>query len=174
MTDEPGAPILDLLRRFRLSSRDRASFKRAGTDATLHNVRVLTAAAIYVNSLAIDDFGGRLGSIRGRGLVEQVVGAAFQTFGGEEPHPCPFDKAAMLLRGITQGHPFTDGNKRTGFLVAALYLDLAEHPYPPKVSVQSAVVLCRRISAGAIRDVAVIAAELERLWSAEASAPEET
>ncbi|MBI4491217.1 MAG: Fic family protein [Chloroflexi bacterium] len=33
--------------------------------------------------------------------------------------PDPFEKAAMLLRGITQGHPFYNGNKRTGFLPAA-------------------------------------------------------
>jgi prophage maintenance system killer protein len=30
----------------------------------------------------------------------------------------------MLLRGITQGHPFNDGNKRTGFLLATYYLNL--------------------------------------------------
>lgn len=71
----------------------------------------------------------------------------------------------MLLRGVTQGHPFTDGNKRTGFLVASLYLDLVGHPYPREVSVRPAVALCRRISAGDIRDVNVIAQELERLWT---------
>ena len=173
MADEPGAPVLDVLRRFRLSSRDRASFARTDTAATLDNVRVLTAAAIFLNSVAIDDFGARLGSIRGRGLVEQVVGAASQTFGGEDPHPGSFDKASMLLRGITQGHPFTDGKKRTGLLVAALYLDLVGHPYPPEVSVRPAVELCRHISAGEIRDVGVIAAELERLWIGEASTSEE-
>jgi death-on-curing protein len=59
---------------------------------------------------------------RAPGLVEQVVAGAFHTFGGDDPHPGPFDKAAMLLRGITQGHPFTDGNKRTGILVASYYL----------------------------------------------------
>jgi death-on-curing protein len=51
-----------------------------------------------------------------------VIAAAFQTFAGYDPHPEPFDKAAMLLRGIIQGHPFNDGNKRSGFLLALYYL----------------------------------------------------
>ena len=70
MTDDPGAPLLGVLHSFPLSSRDRASFARTDTGSTLDNVRVLTAAAIYFNSLAVGDFGGRLGAIRGRGLVE--------------------------------------------------------------------------------------------------------
>lgn len=57
--------------------------------------------------------------MRSRGLVEQVVGAAFQTFERIDPHADPFERAAMRLRGVTQGHPFGDGNKRTGFLLAA-------------------------------------------------------
>ncbi|CAN5831438.1 hypothetical protein BH23CHL2_BH23CHL2_10860 [soil metagenome] len=81
-------------------------------------MRLLTAAATYFNILVVADFGGRRGPARDARLVEQVVGAAFQTFEGVDPHPGPFDKAAMLLRGITQGHPFNDGNKRTGFLLA--------------------------------------------------------
>jgi hypothetical protein len=80
-------------------------------------VDVLTKVAICTNMWAVHEFGGRLGPSRGNALVEQVVAAAFQTFGGQDPHPHTFEKAAMLLRGITQGHPFMDGNKRTGFLV---------------------------------------------------------
>ncbi len=60
--------------------------------------------------LAVGDYGGRIGPVRADGLVEQVVAAAFQTFEGTDPHPGVFEKAAMLLRGITQGHPFNDGN----------------------------------------------------------------
>ena len=29
-----------------------------------------------------------------------------------------------MLFGIIRNHPFTDGNKRTGFLTAALFLEL--------------------------------------------------
>src|SRR5262245_29981484 len=96
-------------------------------------VRVLTAAAVYFNALVVADFGGRPGPARGEGLVEQVLAAAFQGFGGVDPHPSPFEKAAMLLRGITQGHPFNDGNKRTGFLLAAYYLELVGIEFPERL-----------------------------------------
>ena len=33
-----------------------------------------------------------------------------------------FDRAAFLLRGIAQDHPFTDGNRRTGLVVAWAFL----------------------------------------------------
>jgi death on curing protein len=33
-----------------------------------------------------------------------------------------FDRAAFLLRGIAQDHPFTDGNKRTGLVVTWAFL----------------------------------------------------
>ena len=166
MPDERASPLLDLLRRFRLSPEERGAFVRADTEAAHTKVRLLTAAAVYFNTLAVDDFGGRLGPSRGLGLVEQAVAAAFQTYAGVDPHPTPFDKAAMLLRGITQGHPFSDGNKRTGFLIAAHYLDLIGHPYPPELDGDAVVTLCLRVSAGDLRDVAEIARQIERLWTA--------
>ena len=101
--------------------------------------------------------------MRGSGLVEQVVAAAFQTFEDVDPHPGPFDKAAMLLRGITQGHPFTDGNKRTGFLLATYYLRLLGHRLRDPLPVDRAERLCLRVSAGELRDVASIAEELALL-----------
>ena len=75
----------------------------------------------------------------------------------------------MLIRGITAGHPFTDGNKRTGFLVAAYYLAQVGIPEPEALSTGEATddaeALCLGISAGRLRDVAAIAAELRRIWS---------
>lgn len=38
-----------------------------------------------------------------------------------------FWKVAILMRGIISGHPFVDGNKRTGFEVA--YIILSSHGY---------------------------------------------
>jgi len=35
-----------------------------------------------------------------------------------------FDLAAAYCAGIARDHPFVDGNKRTGFLAAAVFLDL--------------------------------------------------
>jgi death-on-curing protein len=133
-------------------------------ETTLAKVRLLSAAALYFNALAVADFGGRTGRPRGEGLVEQIVGAAFQTFEGHDPHPDPFDKAASLLRGIVQGHPFVDGNKRTGFLLAAYWLSLVGLQPPPSFDEDDAVSFTLRVSAGEIGDLAVIAATLRRFW----------
>ncbi len=115
MTQHHNPAISELLNRIQFSLSKPIDFTRTDPEATETKVRLLTASAIYFNILAVTDFGGRGGPVRDSGLVEQVVASAFQTFAGEDPHPEPFDKAAMLLRGITQGHPFYDGNKRTGF-----------------------------------------------------------
>ncbi|MFN8540502.1 MAG: Fic family protein [Thermomicrobiales bacterium] len=77
----------------------------------------------------------------------------FQVYGDHDPHPGAFDKAAMLLRGITQGHPFEDGNKRTGFLTAALYLDLVGYPLPARLPVDDVVQFSLQVSSGMLRDV---------------------
>src|SRR6266508_5638400 len=116
-------PLEDLLHEFPLTPAERVAFDRIDIRSVLICVQHLVAAAHWFNAMAVNEFGGRLGPARDRGLVEQVIAAAFQRFESTNPHPTPFDKAAMLLRGITQGHPFNDGNKRTGFLVAAYYLD---------------------------------------------------
>ena len=124
MTDQPTGqhPLEAVLDRLRIVLQQPVDFRRSDTDTTPVKIRLLTAAASYFNILAVTDYGGRGGPVRGEGLVEQAVTAAFQTFAGTDPHPGPFEKAAMLLRGITQGHPFNDGNKRTGFLLASYYL----------------------------------------------------
>ncbi len=70
----------------------------------------------------------------------------------------------MLLRGITQGHPFQDGNKRTGFLLAGYYLGLMGYAMPEQFPVEAVVEFCTAVSAGVVRDVAIIADELQRLW----------
>jgi len=70
----------------------------------------------------------------------------------------------MLLRGITQGHPFNDANKRTGFLIAAYYLEQVGFPLPARTAPDEAVALCLRISKGDLREIAVIQRELQALW----------
>src|SRR5260370_36390080 len=42
-----------------------------------------------------------------------------------------FDLAAAYCTGIARGDPFVDGNKRTAFLVAAVFLDLNGYEIAP-------------------------------------------
>ncbi|HSR38671.1 MAG TPA: type II toxin-antitoxin system death-on-curing family toxin [Phnomibacter sp.] len=77
--------------------------------------------ALHIAS--IEKFGGAHG-IRDLGLLESAVARPFQTFGGEELYPHPTDKAAALCESLIVNHPFTDGNKRIGFIaLAALLLE---------------------------------------------------
>jgi death on curing protein len=161
MTEHDDPALVSLLARLRWQLTEPVDFSRADPESTVAQVRLLSAAAAYFNVLAVTEFGGRSGPVRQEGLVEQVVAAAFQTFQGTDPHPTPFDKAAMLLRGITQGHPFADGNKRTGFLVATYYLDRVGFVLRPNLAPDQVISFCRRVSAGEVRDLKIIVVALE-------------
>ncbi len=125
---------------------------------------MLTTAAQTLNVYALVRAGGHPGENRGTELLEQVVAAPFQTFEGQELHPDPFEKAALLMRGITQGHPFGDGNKRTGLLVASYFLELSGHPLPESFEEDQTTDFCMALSAGEIRDVGVITDQLRSWW----------
>lgn len=69
----------------------------------------------------IEDFGGSHG-IGDEGRLKSVIQAPKQHSFGKEQYPTIFDKAAVYLRNIIGDHPFTDGNKRTGVTVCAIFL----------------------------------------------------
>jgi prophage maintenance system killer protein len=70
----------------------------------------------------------------------------------------------MLLRGIIQGHPFADANKRTGFLLAVYFLDRMGYELRPRLDTSAVVEFCRLVSAGDIRDLPNIIAALHN-WT---------
>lgn len=55
-------------------------------------------------------------------LANSALNRPYQTFDGNELYPTPIDKAAAILESIVKNHPFTDGNKRTGYVLARLLL----------------------------------------------------
>ncbi len=65
------------------------------------------------------EFGGSAG-IRDQGLLESALGQPKNLFG--YCSPSLFDLAAAYAFGIVKNHPFIDGNKRTGFMVAYTFL----------------------------------------------------
>jgi death-on-curing protein len=65
---------------------------------------------------------GGLSGIRDRGLLQSALNRPQQLFA--YGHPSWFELAAAYAVGIVKNHPFLDGNKRTGFMVAALFLEL--------------------------------------------------
>ena len=65
-------------------------------------------------------------ALRDRGLLESAIAAPQAGFGGYEPYPTVFDKAAVLMRSIILNHPFIDGNKRAGLYGGLLFLRMNE------------------------------------------------
>ena len=85
---------------------------------------ILLEDVLLLHEFSIKDFGGASG-IRDIGLLESAIARPFQTFGGEDLYPSPFDKAAAIGESLIGNHPFVDGNKRTGIL--AIVALLKEH-----------------------------------------------
>ena len=66
--------------------------------------------------------GGAAGS-RDHALLESAMARPKQHFAYAEA-PDIVDLAAAYTAGIIRSHPFIDGNKRTGFVVGILFLEL--------------------------------------------------
>lgn len=77
--------------------------------------------ALFYHSVLIERFGGADG-IRDEGLLDAALNRPFATFGGIDLFATPQEKAAAVMHGIITGHPFLDGNKRTGYALARLIL----------------------------------------------------
>jgi death-on-curing protein len=68
-------------------------------------------------------YGGSAG-LRDQGLLESALGMPRATFGGQFVHEDLFTMAAAYAFHIAENQAFVDGNKRTGVLVAVVFLEL--------------------------------------------------
>jgi death-on-curing protein len=79
------------------------------------------AISIHERLVALE---GGVGAVRDRGLLESALARPRQLFTyGDAPDVV--DLAAAYTAGIVGNHPFVDGNKRTGFVVGILFLELS-------------------------------------------------
>ena len=78
------------------------------------------ALAIHDRMLALH--GGAEG-IRDQTLLESALARPRQVYAYAE-NPALADLGAALVAGVVKNHPFVDGNKRTGFLLGVLFLEL--------------------------------------------------
>jgi death-on-curing protein len=78
------------------------------------------ALTLHNRLLALD--GGASG-VRDAGLLQSALARPRQlhSYG---TNPGVIDMAAAYISGIVRNHPFVDGNKRTGFVVGILFLEL--------------------------------------------------
>ena len=83
----------------------------------------LTKSAIHaVHNMMIARFGGTDG-IREESLLESALARPASIYHYDH-HAQITELAAAYAGGIIQNHPFIDGNKRTGFMAAYIFLDL--------------------------------------------------
>jgi death-on-curing protein len=84
-------------------------------------VWVLRETVLTLHEQSLAEFGGAAG-IRDEGLLDSALGKPenFLAYG----KPTLFDLAASYGFGLVKNHPFIDGNKRAGFTVAVVFLEL--------------------------------------------------
>lgn len=96
---------------------------------------------------------GGLPGIKDENALEAALARPINKKAYERPDV--FELAAAYLFGITRNHPFSDGNKRTGWLAAYAFLRL--HAYQLEASNAEAVVFVLSVAAGEISEENVAA-----------------
>jgi len=76
--------------------------------------------ALHDRLIALD--GGASG-VRDVGLLQSALARPRQLYSYGD-NPDVIDMAAAYIAGIVRNHPFVDGNKRTGFLIGILFLEI--------------------------------------------------
>jgi death-on-curing protein len=85
-------------------------------------VWLIKSAVLAVHNMMIVRFGGSDG-IRDEGLFESALARPANIYHYDKNAKIT-QLAAAYAGGIIQNHPFVDGNKRTGFMAAFMFLDI--------------------------------------------------
>ena len=97
--------------------------------------------------------GGAVG-LRDDGLLKSALARPQQHFAYAES-PDIVDMAAAYTSGIVRNHPFVDGNKRTGFVVGVLFLEL--NGYRFNASEEDAAQMVLELASGNLDEAGYIA-----------------
>jgi len=76
---------------------------------------------LAIHEMMLAQHGG-LAGVRDEGLLESALSRPRRLFACRSPHLA--ELAASYAAGIIRNHPFLDGNKRTGFMLAATFLEI--------------------------------------------------
>jgi len=98
--------------------------------------------AIHGRLLALH--GGAAG-LRDRGLLQSALARPRQHYAYSESRDI-VRLAAIYTHGIVRNHPFVDGNKRTGFVIGILFLEL--HGFHFRASEEDAAQAVMALAAG--------------------------
>ena len=84
-------------------------------------VWLLREAVLATHERLLSAFGGATG-VRDNGLLDSGLARAENLHASGQP--TIFELAAAYAFGVVKNHPFIDGNKRTGFTIAVVFLEL--------------------------------------------------
>ncbi len=82
-------------------------------------VWLLREIVLAVHERLLAEFGGAPG-LRDAGLLDSALARPENLHAYEQPSI--FELAAAYAFGVVKNHPFIDGNKRTGFTIAIIFL----------------------------------------------------
>ena len=106
-----------------------------------------------IHEALINRYGGSRG-IFNQGLLESAVFRPQASAFGQDVYPTLFEKCAVFGYSLIQNHPFTDGNKRTGF--AAMHLMLLINGYDLTSTAKEEVTMAEKIASGKMRESAIV------------------
>jgi len=81
---------------------------------------------LAIHDRQLTEHGGASG-LRDPGLLGSALARPQQFFAYGDPDTATL--AAAYTAGIVRNHPFVDGNKRTGFVIGILFLELNGHRF---------------------------------------------
>ena len=119
---------------------------------------VLSKIVFRIHDSQIREHGGRAG-IRDRGLIESALHRPKSLAHYEAPDAARL--AASYVYGIAKNHGFVDGNKRTAWTTACLFLD--RNRWNLDVAAEDAVQLMNDVASSQVNEEAVAAWFRERI-----------
>lgn len=84
-------------------------------------VWLLNEVVLATHEKLLAEFGGATG-VRDQGLLASALARPLNLF--EYGQPTMFELASAYAFGVVKNHPFVDGNKRTGFTIAVMFLEI--------------------------------------------------
>jgi len=103
--------------------------------------------ALGIHDLMLAQFGGASG-LRDPGLLDSALSRPLNhhAYGEDDIHVL----AALYTAGVVRNHPFLDGNKRTGFMLAAVFLEI--NGWELTGAEESVVEMTRGLAAGTVSE----------------------
>ncbi len=81
---------------------------------------------LALHDMMLADYGGMSG-VRDDNMLESALAKPRQLFAYGKPSLA--EMAAAYAAGVVKNHPFLDGNKRTGFMLGAAFLERNGHEF---------------------------------------------